>query len=196
MAKRPGSNLSLPLFSSSDRNPMSWGRFDETVSAQNLRINRNLVRSKFVIMTLVGFNHKKQDCCPKSSDKSINVVNVWKFVQNFMAKIHPKSYRRNWSFVKSVPCRCCRRCRRSRRWPSRHRSSRRRCGEGSADRFWNKPEKNAKKFFTLCSKFFNLPSFPHSCTGYSLNRGCQIFLVQNTKTGKIYQIITNYTKCP
>jgi hypothetical protein len=27
-------------------------------------------------------------------------------------------------------------------------------------------------------------------------QGCQIFLGKNTKTGKIYQITTDYTKCP
>jgi hypothetical protein len=30
----------------------------------------------------------------------------------------------------------------------------------------------------------------------SLARVARFFLVQNTKTGKIYQITTNYTKCP
>jgi hypothetical protein len=29
-----------------------------------------------------------------------------------------------------------------------------------------------------------------------LRRVARFFLVQNTKTGKIYQITTNYTKCP
>jgi hypothetical protein len=29
-----------------------------------------------------------------------------------------------------------------------------------------------------------------------VNRVARIFLVQNTKTGKIDQISTNYTKCP
>jgi hypothetical protein len=56
-----------------------------------------------------------------------------------------------------------------------------------------------KKDFTFSSNFLF-----HFCDGSHLksfaapaqNQGCQIFLVQNTKTGKIYQITTKYTKWP
>jgi hypothetical protein len=49
--------------------------------------------------------------------------------------------------------------------------------------------------------FLKLP--PYTLAGFDLishevrypRQGCQIFLGKNTKTGKIYQITTNFTKC-
>jgi hypothetical protein len=63
------------------------------------------------------------------------------------------------------------------------------------------PEPDVSKLISVCQfaitfLLIGVAGVAQMSKQTSTTRVARFFLVQNTKTGKIYQITTNYTKCP